>query len=317
MGCTTIFTLDDHKVAMKSLGLNHLIGVMAKENRMAEPLTAKRRADIRAELHKSTASGILQMILKNPDHPAFQSVTKFLVKSLPSKMTEVEKQHLPNAYRVVLERQPTAMGVFMAATKERAPGQSAVQHHYEISSTAALIESKFQTNSGKTLSIDPVDRVDFGIKMATGYAQTKKGGTIEADVLVHKGNKTMGIDAKYSSKGVYDSKGGLERQLRGIRRGFRDGKIDEFVFVTNGKFSEPIKEMVKQFNAKITRDVIKEMNFRVARIPREYLTNEEKLNTPSGPIPKSFLNDQEKLEKFASETGIPQIDVCENVTFKK
>lgn len=317
MGCTRIFTPDDHRESMKSLGRN--------VSHLEEPLTKERREAIRAALHRSTSSKTLLEILENPEHRAFHSVKTLLVKSLPSEMTAEEKEQLPDAYRVILKDHPSAMGLFMQATSERAPGQSAVQHHYEILSTAALIESKFQTKSGKMLSIDPVDRVDFGMKMAAGHTQPKRFGTLEADVLVHKNvglglmfEKTVGIDAKYSKTGQYGAnKAELERQLKGIRTGFRDGKIDEFIFVTNGVFAKNFNKMVEKCNAAIVRDVIEEKNLVITETPREFLTAKEKNNLPSTTIPESILEDKEKIGKFVSRYEIPQIDLCEHVTFKK
>ena len=318
MGCTRISTPDEHRETLRGLEKVVTSG--------KEPLTAKLRTEIRTELHRSDSAKKLLNILENPKSPLFKGIESVLVKVFQSKskITEREAQDLPHALRVILKGHPTAMGIFMAATKERAPGQSAVQHHYEILSAAALIEGKFKTTSGKTLSIAAIDRLDFGMKMASGYFQTKRGGTIEADFLINKKTgmfgleeKTIGVDSKYSEVGKYSAdKTELARQLEGIRTGFRDGKLDEFIFVTNGTFQNNFNEMVKNCNSLIIRDAIDEKNLRIGEIPREYLTPEEKEQLPPETIPTSILQDTDKVRELVSLYGIPQIDLCENVNFK-
>jgi hypothetical protein len=263
-------------------------------------------------------------ILNKPEHPANPAVKNLLVKTIPSEMTREEIAQVPDAFRVILNDHPTAMGLFLAATKERAPGQSPVQHHYEIFSTAALVEKPHTTQSGKTLSIDNLDRLDFGMKMAADYTQPKRFGTIEADMLVTKkgflglvDEKTVGIDAKYSKTGDYSAKKTeLERQIEGIRKGFGDGKLDEFVFVTNRGFSPKFKEMVDEVNLKIVIEVIREKNIQLHEIPRELLTAEEKENQPSTPIPENIIKDKDAMSQLVSKYHISQIDLCEHVKFR-
>jgi hypothetical protein len=278
---------------------------------------------IKTDKAKASSKKFLS-ILSNPKHPAYGLLSKHLSKSIKSKMTQAELQRLPDAFRTILEKQPDAMGLFEKAPLHRGPGTSAVQHHYEIFSAAALISDSYRTARGNTLSIGPGDRVDFGIKFAGDYAQPKRYGTIEADILVHKSalisGKTVAIDSKYSKEGNYGAKEGLQRQLDGIRTGLRDGKINEFYFVTNGKFGNRFKDMVKEENLKIAMDYAKQHNRmyqdKKHGIDKEYLTKEEKENIPAGKIPENFFQeDNEEVQNFVDKYEIPQIDLCQHVKF--
>ena len=313
MGCTLNYTDRDHAQAMKSLG--HRSDLIKTDKAKQEK--------IRSAL-KQASSKRLVAILSDPKHPAYRLLSKHLAKSIKSRMTQTELQKLPDAFRTILEKQPDAMGLFEKAPLHRGPGTSAVQHHYEIFSAAALISGSYRTAGGKVLSIGHRDRVDFGIKFAKDYAQPKRYGTIEADILVHKSsivsNKTVAIDSKYSETGNYGAKEELQRQLDGIRTGLRDGKIDEFYFVTNGKFGNRFKDMVKEENLKIAMDYAKQHNRmyhdKKHGIDKKYLTKEEKENIPDGKIPEKFFQeDNEEVQNFVDKYEIPQIDLCQHVKF--
>lgn len=313
MGCTLNYTDRDHAQAMKSLGHR---SDLIKTNKV-------KQEKIRSALNQASSRRFVA-ILSDPKDPAYWLVSKHLSKSIKSKMTQAELQKLPEAFRTIIEKQPGAMGLFEKAPLHRGPGTSAVQHHYEIFSAAALISDSYRTARGNTLSIGPGDRVDFGIKFARDYAQPKRYGTIEADILVHKSalisGKTVAIDSKYSETGNYGAKKDLQRQLDGIRTGLRDGKIDEFYFVTNGKFGNRFKDMVKEENLKIAMDYAKQHNRmyqdKKHGIDKEYLTKEEKENIPAGKIPESFFREyNEQVIEFVNKYKISQIDLCQHVKF--
>ena len=314
MGCTLNYTDRDHAQAMKSLG--HRSDLIKTDKVKQEK--------IRSALNQASSKRFVA-ILSDPKDPAYWLVSNHLSKSIQSRMTEAELKKLPEAFCAILKKQPDAMGLFEKAPLHRGPGTSAVQHHYEIFSAAALISGSYRTARGNALSIGLGDRVDFGIKFAGGYAQPKRYGTIEADILVSKGSllneKTVAIDAKYSETGNYGAhQKDLQRQLDGIKTGFRDGKIDEFCFVTNGEFGNKFKDMVKEENLKITLDYARLHN-RLYHdekhgIDKEYLTKEEKKNIPAGKIPENFFREyNEEVKKFAVQYEIPQIDLCQHVKF--
>lgn len=314
MGCTLNYTAKDHAQAMRPF--RHHSG-------FRKTTDEAKHEKIRSALKQASSKRVLS-ILSDPKHPAYRLLSKHLAKSIKSKMTQAELQRLPEAFRTILKKHPNAMGLFEKAPLHRGPGASAVQDHYEIFSAAALISGSYRTARGKVLSIDPGDRVDFGIKFARGYAQPKRYGTIEANILVHKSGlisgKTVAIDSKYSETGNYGAKADLQRQLDGIKTGFRDGKIDEFCFVTNGKFGNRFKGMVKEENLKIAMDYARRHN-RLYHdekhgIDKEYLTKEEKENIPDDKIPESFFREyNEQVIEFVNKYEISQIDLCQHVKF--
>lgn len=314
MGCTLNYTRKDHMQAMQSLSRKTIpINPMSKESR------GKARNTLR-----KTSSKTLSKILSDRNNPAYQAASKMLVSAMNSRMTDREKEKLPEAFSVVLDKQPNAMGLLEKTPAHRGPGSSAVQHHYEIFSAAALIKNKYTTVSGKVLSVSAGNRVDFGIKFASGYAQPRRYGTIEADLLVNKSSfmneKKVAIDCKFSETGKFGAKGDLQRELNGIRTGFRDGKIDEFYFVTNGTFGDTFKEMVNRENREIARDYAARHNRlyedEKRGIDRDYLTEKEVKAIPPGKVPASlFREDKERVKEFVNAYNVPQIDMCQNVKY--
>jgi hypothetical protein len=314
MGCTLNYTRKDYLQAMQSLNRKAIpINPMSKENR-----------DRARDTLRKASSKTLIKILSDRKNPAYQAVSKMLASAMNSKMTDEEKTKLPEAFLVVLKKQPNAMGLFEKAPTHRGPGSSAVQHHYEIFSAAALISGAHKSVGGKTLSINPGDRVDFGIKYPRGYAQPRRYGTIEADLLVGKSSlmdaRTVGIDCKFSETGKFGAKDGLQRELDGIRTGFRDGKIDEFYFITNGTFGDKFKELVTKENLEIAKDYAARHNRlyedETHGIDKDYLTEEEVKAIPPGKVPASlFREGEERVKEFISTYNIPQIDMCQHVKY--
>lgn len=313
MGCTLNYTANDHAQAMKSIGRP----VIKEASKFS--LTSERRVQIRAVLNRASSQTLLN-ILSNPKHPAYEPVKGLLEKSFASEMTPAEAQKLPEAFLTIIKRHPDAMGLFVKAPAHRGPGTSPVQHHYEILSAAALMKKTFTTVAGKSLVISSGDHVDFGIKFAKDYAQPRRHGTIEADILVHKGiimdAKTVGVDSKYSKTGKYTQKPGLQRQLDGIRTGFRDGKIDEFIYVTNGKFAGKFQEKVQEMNLMIAKDFAEQANKLYKDVPSELLRKEEKQNIPAGKLSPDFFNKYtDEVKDFVTGYNVPQIDMCHHVKF--
>ena len=234
MGCVLNFTVKDFQQLSKSL----------PERMAGEYIDKAYRDQIREALHNTTKTQLIS-ILEKPDSTAYKALSKLLMNTMVSKMSDKEKEALPTAFHKILKHTSDTMGLFTKAPSHTGPGSSPVQHHYEILSAAALIENSYKSRSGKSVYINTVDRIDLGIKFSRGYAQPKRFGTIEADILVSRGTinplssdfgKTVAIDAKYSKVGKYSNKP-AQRQLDGIRTGFRDGKIQEFFFVTNKEFT--------------------------------------------------------------------------------
>ena len=316
MGCTRNFTAKDYLQASNSLGRSVAV-------EQSKPLTKEQRDAVREALNKTASEKIVE-ILSNPNSPARSILVRQLLCTVNSKdMTEDEKRQLPEAYKIILERQSDPMGLFSRVSAHRAPGSSPAQHHYEISATAALMKKSFATVNGKNLSISTSDRVDFGMKVAAGHTQPKRYGTIEADLMIAQkvskkslfSERTVGIDYKFARTGDYAADPG--RQLEGIRKGFLDGKLDEFIYVTNGKFANNFSEQVREKNIEIAKDFVERINRAQHEYDRQDLTDIEKQNIPDEKIKSSIFADEnkEQLKKLIDLYNIPQIDICQHVNF--
>ncbi len=289
--------------------------------RLAANLELGKR-EIQAELHKASAARLVDILSSDKNH-AFGALQKLLAKATggEAKMSDAEYRALPEAMRLILKDHPNAMGLFEKVPSHRGPGSSAVQHPYEVFSVAALKVRAFNSSLGKTLAISPLDRVDFGLKAAKGYAQPKRYGTIEFDAIISKPirdfpleERTIAVDAKHSKTGVYGAKPDLDRELQGIRTALRDGKINEFYFVTNGIFDNSFRMAVDAANVAIVRDWAEAHN----RLwdTNAHLTAKESEFTPSGRINiDEFTQYDERLTSFALRYDVPQVDICQRVNF--
>jgi hypothetical protein len=190
-------------------------------------LSAERKAAIRRSMQRLMTGPLLE-ILSDPEHRAHAAAASLLVKAVENPrdpMPENEQRLLVGAFVEVVRDHPDAIGIFQAASKY-GPGATPLSHPYELFAAASLVTAPHQSLSGRKFAIDPVDRLDFGIKMAKGYSQPKRFGTIEADIMIHKPKNVIDetittLDAKFSRTGVYQTTHGLARQLDGIRIGLR------------------------------------------------------------------------------------------------
>ena len=305
--------------------------------KLIEQRTPLTRSDIRGRLHEAATNGKLLRILANPGNIDYRKVHEMLAQVTGGKnrMTEKEFLALPGALHDVLKDHPTAMGLFQKAPSHRAPGMSALNQHYEILSTAALIAREATTATSKTLriypdrkalgiGIYPTDRVDFGIKFARFFAQPKQYGTMEADILIHRQRHLLdpgieiAIDAKYTNRTHYTDI--PWDQLKGIRNGFNDGKFDEFYFVTNKAFSDHFKNAVKATNEALVRDYVVTHN--EARSELEHLHPRERAARGAIPEGKLEIDDLMGLadkphewNRFVDKFKIDQIEICEHVKY--
>ena len=302
-----------------------------------------RKENMRGILQKAIEDKTLQETLSNPKENAYREVQAALAHLTggKSKMTDKEYNALPEALREVLKDHPNAIGIFQNTLKNRAPGMSPVQQHYEILAAAALGSKEFTSLNGKKLALYATDKTDFGIKSARGYAQPKSGGTIEADILAHRKieaeivtnrnsgvmdklllneEKTIGIDTKHTLSKIYPTdKKELKRQLSGIRNNFNDGRLDEFFFVTNQKFGEVFKQEVEKTNLTLIKDYIKIHNKKFQNDEYQFLTSVEKSAMPSNRVDsKEFDNLKEytsEVREFARKYEIKQVEICEDVRY--
>jgi len=255
-------------------------------------------------------------VLRDKNHPYHKLTQNLLVNSLgKDKVTKQEENRLPRALLTVLKDHHNPHGLFGKPQKYRGPGAEEMKHPYELLSTAALIQKEVTTSLGNKLKISPSDRLDFGQKFAAHYAlPTIKKGTIEADTLVGRGSKLIGIDAKYSKSSLYTNI--EERQFKGIRNSFIDGQLQEFYFITNGVFNQKFKDTVSEYNQKIFKDWANE--YRTIYRAYNYFSKKEKAELPpENVLDIDFEKNGEVVNKLVKKYKIPQIGMCEHVNYEE
>jgi hypothetical protein len=253
-------------------------------------------------------------VLRDKNHPHHKITQNLLVNSLgKDKVTKQEENRLPEALLTVLKDHHNPHGLFAKPQKYRGPGAEEMKHPYELLSTAALIQREVPTSLGNKLKIYSSDRLDFGQKFASHYAlTTRKKDTFEADTLVGRGSKLIGIDGKYTNSYSYGVI--TERQLKSIRSGFNDGQIQEFYFVTNKQFTSGFKGWVEFYNFQI----IKEKSYKNQSLEKEFKSLEIELSGNRGDIQNEILKKNDSnLKKLSRKYHIPQIGMCEHVNYEE
>ncbi len=308
-------------VAAKQLKKGEFLRLLTQMNKLTP--SSDVRDDLRAMLQVKGKDGTLLKILANSHDVGYRKVQEALanVTGGKGKMTDQEFAALPKAFHTVLKNHPSAMGIFQKAPAYRAPGMSPVHQHYEILSAAALMTKKFTTASGKQLTIHSTDRVDFGIKFPSGHAQPKQYGTKEADILIQRGQRIIGIDAKYTKSPTYQQE--IRSQLNGIRNNFNNGNLHEFYYVTNKEFGNTFKKEVEKTNLELVKDYITDHNrhFSSKEGIKElaYLTSAERAAMPEGKVELSKLGDlheySQAVKDFVHKYPIKQVEICEHVTY--
>lgn len=241
-------------------------------------------------------------VLGNKSDPRHDSLAKLTIESFgKGKLGIVEETKIPTAVKEILKFTPNTTGLFKNPPKERGPGASRVRHPYEVIAAAAIVQQKtIPSKNGKALKLYDTDRIDFGVKHASNFFLPKKGGTVESDILISRepGSTPIGIDVKYSSSGIYNSFLISERQLNGIKNSINDGQLKEFFFVTNGQFGNKFSDRISNQNRSLVNDwVDRNKDYKsIKDTNKEYIDN----------------NYQQLVKDFE----IPQINLCENVSFK-
>ena len=311
MGCNRGLTLTEHEQSR------------ASRSQQTETLSTERRAQIRNAMHRAMA-GPLVKILSDPSHRAHASAAALLVKAVQSPrdpMPQDEQRLAVEAFVRIVEDHPDALGLFEAAAKY-GPGASPLSHPYELFAAAALATRCCASSSNREFTIRQTDRLDFGIKLAKSYGQPKRFGTIEADIMVQRpkhlvDTTVIALDTKFSRTGRYSTVDGLQRQLDGIRTGLRDGKVDDFFFVTNGIFAQPFKDLVAAENIRIARDFYTQAAYRMRGVDRSLLTAEEAVTTPDEKLGASFFKPENaaRVQEFVQKYNVVQVELFEHVRF--
>lgn len=342
----------------KPLDFDNIISEPVKSGRPKVKSTGKGEKE-----RRESASRILENQLKtntdelkkmlSPKDGRNKLVNELLIDSLGrGKVSENNEGKLTAALKTLLDKQSYVNGLFDKPHKYIGPGGEKMNQPYELLSTSAIIqkgEKGIRTSLGTDLRISGADTVGFGHKFPSHYALgTKKSNTIEADTVIQKptltSHRMVGIDAKYSKSRKYGHV--TQRQLDGIQNNFNDGNLDEFHFVTNGKFQNSFKVAVEMKNAEI---LVNRMA-KDARVKNEighiWTAAEKKAHVPEDTDIKQSKVSSDKIQKnkvsrtrgetrkanetilsmlsenkaemnrIARQCGVPQIGICEDVNYE-
>lgn len=187
------------------------------------------------------------------------------------------REQLPKDVARVLRVCPDAAGLVKAmtlrgqnrplASRARLGSDSnvAIGSAYEIMGTAALIgKLSSPVNGGPKLYIEPAtDTVTFGVKSTInremnrfGFVELPTRRTIESDIRIGRsepfgGYREIGVDFKHSLGGARHTSSDLKNQVENVARAIRHGEIDEYHFVTNGRFAESFQRVIDAANEEL------------------------------------------------------------------
>lgn len=307
---------DDKAVLDSLLGKNTELDPKILEDVRLDEITTAR--NILNSTLKNNVDG-LKEILANPGEPRYKIVQELLAKSLShGQLTRADELKLAPALRTVLYIQKNPQGLFENPPKHRGPGADSMKHGGELLTTAAIIQKGgVYTSLGNKLKIYQTDIIGFEQKFASKYAvSTRKINTIEADILIERGENIIGIDTKYSkTSSTYSVTHELDRQLRGIKSCFGDGSLQEFYFVSNVKFSTPFKDKVEEYNIEIFKDRLRRDNELKKEFGRYLSDKERKYYIPEEFEKFDFKGDLKALKEASKTYGVPQIGLCEDVKY--
>ncbi len=311
-GCNLYFTAEDLKDVERSIEAKKVVD----EKKFAG--TAMNC------LLKKNPDKLIEVLLntKDPKHDIIQNL---LVKALSNgQLAREDEWNLSIALKTVLNFQNDPQGLFEKPPASRGPRSSAMQHGAELLTTAAIVQKSYYSTTGKKLFIDKVfDTIGFGQKLPAKYTLSK---TIEADTVIARdtnifgGYDLIGIDTKYSKTsstyGIKDREH-FERQIEGVRFNFKDGNLQEFYFVSNVKFSPEFKKGVQDCNIKIFNDMMKNDVSLRKEAGKDLHPEEAKNYIPEEYSRIDFYKDRIAFEQVIKNCPhVPQIQICEDVTFK-
>ena len=217
--------------------------------------------------------------LSDPNHPAHEVLSKYVLRNAVGNQSipDTYKQELPKAVAEIAKINPSILGLAKPArnwgqtTSIDAPGKlghktKGAGFAYELLGTAALItkDSKAK-NTGINLKIYSTDRPDLGFKLQARYPFAEdvlpsqpKRGTTEADLFISRptglfdgGFKNIGVDFKHSmNASTYSGRISIA-EIDGRKVALMTGEVDEFHYVTNGTFSDSVKEAFDKTNLEL------------------------------------------------------------------
>lgn len=305
-GCNLYVTEEDIRQLTESLDGPRLIDELSPADMKGSQVR---------EMLATVSTHKIVRILEGRSKPAARAMGRLLMSatSAQENLNPEDARRIPDAFRDVLKDHPRALGVFVGVVGSRSRGSSGILHGAEILAAQALQRGQFTTSTGDQLTIDPQDRLDFGLKLVGEFFERKRGGSIETDLLIDRGGNLfpIGIDVKYSQKGQYPVMPELPARLKRVRNALGDGQLDRFVFVTQGKFTDKFKEAIDEANRELVIDWMNEKGEEVQY--ERYKTSAERDPVPNLD-PRAIDDfDGDEILDLAGRYGIRVIETCEHV----
>lgn len=103
-------------------------------------------------------------------------------------------------------------------------------------------------NNKLSLQIQESDQVILGEKFNPGSEKRK---TVEGDITIHRDGLKIAIDSKYRSNGTLEQSQKLDKELEGVVEAIANGRIDHFVFTTNGPANDKARARINEANTRL------------------------------------------------------------------
>lgn len=233
----------------------HFWGGSAKRNAPAAISALERDDHWRSKEFKETLLTVIEQNARIPDEYREQ---------LPKDVARVlcvcpDAAGLVKAMTLRGQSRPLASRARLGSDSNVAIGSA-----YELMGTAALIgKVSSPVNGGPKLFIAPTDEVTFGVKSTInremnrfGFVELPTRRTIESDIRIGRpdpycGYREIGVDFKHSREAVRYASSDLKNQVENVARAIRHGEVDEYHFVTNGRFAESFQQVIDAANEEL------------------------------------------------------------------
>jgi hypothetical protein len=114
------------------------------------------------------------------------------------------------------------------------------------------VETKDGNDRPLSLGLRETDQVAAFEKYEPGVEERK---TIEGDIVIHRDGVKIAVDSKYSGHGELGAQEGdvnrVTEQLAAVVEAIASGRVDHFVFTTNGTASDNVKQHIEDANAEL------------------------------------------------------------------
>jgi len=160
------------------------------------------------------------------------------------------------AHDVVNGRQVGGTWGNRASIHEQNLGHRTTGHGFagEVIAAAHLLDhAPVAGLNGGTIAIGirPGDGVALGARHSAGLIRR----SVEADILIMRGEHRIGVDVKYRSGGTFGTGSEFRSQLAGVAEAIRAGELAAFVWATNGTVSSTVRREVAEADRQLREEL--------------------------------------------------------------